>query len=230
MLRIGSRLAAALACGAVVVAGSSASPAAAANGCTGVSKCKVVSTADVDGDGRSDSVGLVQSGIGDGRLGRVQVRVRTAKGRVMTTSHDARWYGTSTWHGAARFDGRAGYELVLGSDVGAHAMFFRVIAYRNGQLTTLKAPGGAYRWAIDSAALYGAGWTRKVSSSGAVVMISTYPHQVYDHGWVIESTRYRWSNGAWARTSSDIQVMASDRAAYDAMGWRVPYLKRFPTF
>ncbi|MCB5990466.1 hypothetical protein [Janibacter melonis] len=47
---------------------------------------------------------------------------------------------------------------------------------------------------------------------------------------MIESTRYRWSNGAWARTSSDIQVMASDRAAYDAMGWRVPYLKRFPTF
>lgn len=199
---------------------------AATGVCSGVSYCKVVSRADVDGDGRADQVGLVQrSKAPQGDW--VTVRVRTAKGRTMSTSHEAWWYG-STWHGAAKVDGVAGHDLVVGTSVGAHLMTFRVITVRGGKLVTLKAPGNQYRWYIDSSYSYNEGWTRSVSK-GVVSM--TYRGAVRSTEWShrLVTTRSVWRSGAWRRVSSQTTTV-SDRTGSTVGGWRVPYLKRFPTF
>lgn len=210
----------------VAVAGApvlTTSASAATGVCTGVKSCKVVSRADVDGDGRADQVGLVQRQSYPSN-NTVTIRVRTAKGRTMTTSHRAWWYG-STWHGAAKFDGVAGYELVVGRNAGAHYRDFRVITYRGGKLVTLRAPGGDYRWPIDGSSAYNMGWTRSVSK-GVVAM--TYRGAVRRNQTKHDLTtvRYTWRSGAWRRTSTKTSVV-SNSTAYAIAGWHVPYLKRY---
>ena len=212
---------------ALSAAPAATSTAQAATGvCTGVSYCKVVSRADVDGDGRADQVGLIQRSkepMGD----RVTVRVRTAKGRAMSTTHEAWWYG-STWHGAAKVDGVAGHDLVVGTSVGAHLMTFRVITVRSGKLVTLKAPGNQYRWNIDSSYSYNEGWTRTVSN-GVVSMTYRGAVRSTPSTHRLVTTRSEWRSGTWRRVSSRTATV-SDRTGSTVGGWRVPYLKRFPTF
>lgn len=212
---------------AVSVAPAMTSGAHAATGvCTGVSSCKVVSRADVDGDGRADQVGLVQRQASpQGNI--VMVRVRTAKGRTMSTSHEAWWYG-STYHGAAKVDGVAGHDLVFGTSVGAHLMQFRVITVRGGKLATLKAPGNAYRWFIDSSYGYNEGWTRSVSK-GTVSMTYRFAMRRNESSHNLTTRRYTWRNGTW-RLASSKKTVVSDRTGSTVGGWRVPYLKRFPSF
>lgn len=200
---------------------------AATGVCSGVSYCTVVSKADVDGDGRADQVGLVQKAknpFGD----KVTIRVRTAKGRTMTSSHDAYWYG-STWHGAAKVDGVAGHDLVVGTSVGAHLMMFRVLTVRSGKLVTLKAPGNQYRWFVDSSYSFNEGWTRSVSKGtvsmtyrGAVRIDNSTRHRLV-------TARYTWRSGAW-RLASKKTTTVSGSVAGQVGGWHVPYLRRFPTF
>lgn len=219
---------AAMAVGVSMAPAALPSAGAATGVCTGVSGCTVVSRADVDGDGRADQVGVVQRGLSSPPT-KVTVRVRTAKGRTLTTSHEAWWYGRTTWHGAARMDGRAGYELVVGSSVGAHYMSFTVITYRNGRLTTLRAPGNAYRWGIDSSYSFNEGWTRTVSRAGTVAMTRRHAQRRTESTHILRTKRYIWRSGAWVRTSSRTTVV-SDRTGSTVGGWRVPYLKRYPTF
>ena len=200
---------------------------AATGVCTGVNYCKVVTRVDVDGDGRADQVGLVQRSKNPAGS-KVTVRVWTAKGRTMSTSHEAWWYG-STWHGAAKVDGVAGHDLVVGTSVGAHLMTFRIITVRSGKLVTLKAPGNQNRWTIDSSYSYNEGWTRSVSKKGVVSM--TYRGAVRSsssrHRLVI--SRYTWRSGSWSRISTQKSTV-SDRTAWNVGGWRVSPLKQFPTF
>ena len=59
--------------------------AAARNVCTGVAGCKVVAKVDVNGDGKSDQVGVVRSGTAED--GKITVRVLTAGGRLLKTSN-----------------------------------------------------------------------------------------------------------------------------------------------
>ena len=199
---------------------------AATGVCSGVSYCKVVSRADVDGDGRADQVGLVQRSKNPAGS-RVTVRVRTAKGRTMSTAHEARWYG-STWHGAAKVDGVAGHDLVVGTDVGAHLMTFRIITVRAGKLVTLKAPGNQYRWHVDSSYSFNEGWTRSVSK-GVVSMTHRIAGRSTARSHQLVTTRSVWRSGTWRRVSSRTSTV-SDRTGSTVGGWRIPYLKRFPTF
>lgn len=220
---------AAVAAAAVAVSGApmlTTSASAATGVCAGVSSCTLVSRADVDGDGRSDQVGLVQRASNPSGH-TVIVRVRTAKGRTMTTSHTAWWYG-STWHGSAKVDGVAGHDMVVGTSVGAHYMEFRVITVRSGRLVTLRAPGGAYRWGVDSSYSFNQGWTRAVSS-GKVSMTGRYAERRTGSTHDLTTRRYAWRSGAWSRNSTKKSVVSTS-TAYAAGGWRVPYLKRFPTF
>lgn len=225
---MGMKRMAAVAAAAVAVSGApvlTTSANAATGVCTGVSSCKVVSRADVDGDGRADQVGLVQR-TSYPQNNTITVRVRTAKGRTMTTSHKAWWYG-STWHGAARFDGRAGHELVVGSSAGAHARIFRVVTYRDGKLVTLKAPGGSWTWLIDGSYSMNAGWFRTTSrgkvymtSKSAMRNMSTYRHD-------LRTYKYQWKNGSWRFVSSTRNPRATTTSAYAIAGWHVPYLKTY---
>lgn len=224
MKRMAASIAVAVAAAGAPVSTTSAS--AATGVCTGVGSCKVVSRADVDGDGRADQVGLVQkttSPTGN----TVTVRVRTAKGRTMSTSHPAWWYG-STWHGAAKVDGVAGHDLVVGTSVGAHLMMFRVITVRSGKLVTLKAPGNQYRWFVDSSYSFNEGWTRSVSK-GTVSMTYRGGVRIDESRHRMATARYTWRSGAWRLATSKSSVV-SNSSAYAVGGWRVPYLKRFPAF
>lgn len=224
MKRVAATVVAAVALSGAPVAMTSAS--AATGVCSGVKSCKVVTRVDVDGDGRKDQVGLVQSRANP--MGHtVTVRVRTAKGRTMKTSHKAWWYG-STWHGSARVDGVAGRELVVGKSVGAHMMQFRVITLRRGKLVTLKAPGNAASWPIDSSYSFNHGWTRSVSK-GTVSMTSRYAQRRNASTHNLTTSRYVWRNGAWRLASSKKSVVANSKGA-TVGGWRVPGLKRYPSF
>lgn len=221
--------------GAGAITGSGAGAATGSVGssgsvCGGVEYCRVVSRADVDGDGRADQVGLVEYG-DEWVTTKSVVRVRTARGRSMSRTIEGSWPGTTSWHGAAAIDGERGYELVLGRHMGTHAMFFAVLTYRDGQLTTLKAPGGAWTWYIDSSYSYNAGWYRSTSGGLRVTAVasvrdvdstSSRPHRQ-------TTTRYRWSGGRWVKASSSVRWV-SDSTAAKPSGWHVPYLKRFPDF
>jgi hypothetical protein len=179
--------------------------------CAGVTGCKVVVQRDVDGDGRGDQVGIVQRHVDDN--GSVTVRVRTAKGKhLQITNRDVNWYGKA-WLGSAAIDGRRGAELVVGQDVGAHSMQFRVITCRQGKLVWLWAPKpfaghatGISRknWLIDSSYSFDTGIYRSVT-------IATYT----------------WRSDHWAKQSFRT-VTRGDRTAAELGGWHVKGLPRFP--
>lgn len=226
---MGMKRVAAAVVAAVALSGAPAvmtSASAAPGVCSGVKSCKVVAWVDVDGDGRKDQVGLVQSR--SNPMGHtVTVRVRTAKGRTMKTSHKAWWYG-SAWHGAAKVDGVAGRELVVGKNMGAHLMHFRVITVRRGKLVTLKAPGNSTSWPIDSSYSFNHGWTRSVSK-GTVSMTSRYAQRRNTSKHDLTTRRYVWRSGAWRLASSKKSVVTNSTGG-NVGGWRVPGLKRYPSF
>lgn len=201
------------------------SASAAPGVCSGVKSCKVVARVDVDGDGRKDQVGLVQR-TSYPQNGTITVRVRTAKGRTMKTSHKATWYG-SAWHGAAKIDGRAGRELVVGSSAGAHAKFFRVVTYRSGKLVTLKAPGGARTWWIDGSYSMNAGWFRSTSKGKVYMTSKTAVRNWSSSGHDLRTTKYQWKSNRWKRVSSTRNPRATNRSAYATAGWHVPNLKKY---
>lgn len=218
--RIGAAFVAALATGGIM-----APSAAATRGtvCTGVSGCKVVSRADVDGDGRADQVGVTTRVASSGERSTV-VRVRTARGLTLKTTTKGVWY-SNPWHGAAKIDGQPGYELVIGANAGAHAQFFRVITYRSGQLVTLKGPGNSYTWLIDSSYSFNSGWYRKTSSGRVQMTSKGAVRNVDSAGHDLRINTYQWRSGSWSRVSSSRNRHASDRAAMTIGGWHVPYLK-----
>lgn len=211
----------------VLVAGGLMAPSATAatTACSGVSGCKIVSRADVDGDGRADQVGMVSKTTSSGERSST-VRVRTAKGRVMTTTTKGLWH-PNPWHGAANIDGNPGYELVVGAHHGAHAQFFRVITHRNGRLVTLKAPGNQWTWHIDGSYSYNAGWFRNVSRGQVYMTSKGASRNQNSPGHDLRVNKYQWRNGTWSRISSSRTPRASNKAAYAAGGWHVPYLKSY---
>lgn len=210
---------------AVVVGGLSAPSASAATTvCTGVSGCKVVSTADVDGDGRRDQVGIVSKRSSSNY--RTTVRVRTAKKRLMTTSFTSYWYHARPWHGAAKMDDRNGHELVIGQSAGAHSQSFKVLTYRNGKLTTLKDPFGDSTWFIDSSYSWNAGWFR-TTSRGKVYMTSKYSSRRTSSTHDLSTYKFRAVNGTWKRVSSSHTTRASDKTVNSIGGWHVSGLKLY---
>ena len=77
------------------------------------------------------------------------------------------------WH--RRQSGVPGKEIVVGDFAGAHATQWRVVTYRKGSLVTLPPPPGSsltrsLRWATDGSYSFQLGWSRSVSSKGAVYL------------------------------------------------------------
>lgn len=209
---------------ALAIGGLAAPNAAAATTvCSGVTGCKVVSRADVDGDGRRDQVGIVNKSSSSGKRSST-VRVRTAKGRTMKTTTKGWWY-SNPWHGAAKIDGHPGSELVVVANTGAHVQFFRVITYRKGRLVTLKAPGKRQTWRIDSSYSFNFGWYRSTSKGKIYMTSKDAVRNVYSSGHDLRIKKYQWRKGAWVRVSASRTRHASDRASMTVGGWHVPHLK-----
>lgn len=201
--------------------------------CAGVSGCKVVKRVDVDGDARADQVGVVMRNLGSTNPGTVTVRVRTATNRLLsTTGTNVRWVGTAAdaWAGAAPIDGRRGAELVVGQTTGAHALWFRVITYREGRLVTLRAPKalkrtgqsrGTATWPVDGSYNAQVGVYRTTSKGRAYVRLKSAIRNNSGKGHTGWTVKYRWSGGRWKVVSARKVRYKTDNSAYKIGGWHI---------
>lgn len=216
--------------GAVVMAASTVvgAPAAQAAGgvCEGVDGCVVVTTVDVDGDGKGDQVGVVREGEPGAEEGSVTVRVRTAAGKVVSARRTtASWYGAKVWRGAATLDSRPGRELVVGYSSGAHTLFLRALTWRKGRLVDLKAPGGG-TWVIDGAYSIALGWTRAASDPAGLVR-KRYAARGQDGRMRGTISTWRHGDKGWSRKSVKRLGVISDERAYSWGGWAIRGLPRW---
>jgi hypothetical protein len=209
--------------------------AATPTACTGVSGCKIVTSSDIDGDTRNDSVGVASTGLKDDLwgVGSITVRVRTATGRVMqTTGSEVDWY-YAPYQGVAAIDGVKGNEIVVGDTAGAHALQFRVITVRSGKLVSLSPPPGSSltrssRWATDGSYSYQMGWSRTVSPNGKVTLTRKLAERqgIQKHNG--QTNTYEWKSNKWVKASSKKVVYRSDKSAYAIGGWHIRGVRVFP--
>lgn len=208
-------------------AGAATAAPAATSVCSGISGCRTVASADIDGDGRADQVGIVNGYIdgveGYAPRGNSTIHVRTATGRTMSTrTTGVTWYSTNAFFDIGSIDGRRGSEIIVGTrrgsllgDVSASGdsrraqwTEFRVITYRDGALTTLKSPvgdssSGNVRWRVYEGDYPSVGFSR--STSGGQVYLrrtSAAPKAYPSKAWTSSQTTYRWANGSWARSTT----------------------------
>lgn len=204
--------------------------------CAAVPGCARVANIDIDGDGRTDQVGVAGSKLTDG--GKIVVRVQTAAGKTLqTTGRNVRWFA-QPYFGAAPLDGNRGAEIVVGDTMGAHYQRFRVVTYRAGKLVTLKAPplvsteGGSSkptsRWNVDGSYSFNTGITRRVAEDGQVTLtLRTLERRDSGRGHTGHVTSYRWSKDRWVQKSAGSLRVSADKAAYAVGGWHVSGLRRF---
>jgi hypothetical protein len=196
--------------------------------CAGVSGCRVVASADVNGDGRADPIGLVRKGGGLGERGTLTVRVATSPGRVVSVRRPLEnWTGTP-WQGAATLDSRPGRDLMLGRQMGASAQFYQSLTWRRGALVALDAPGPDRWWGVGRSATVIGGWLRRAGDPPGVVSArvatsaagtrATYRGRV---------TTYRWTPAGWHRAGMRTVYPLSMRQVRHWAGFHVPGLARW---
>jgi hypothetical protein len=194
--------------------------------CQGVRDCKVVGRFDVTGNGRDDQVGLVNHDR-DGyiRKGRVTVRVKTDRGRLVKQRVVVRDWRGPVWFGRAALNGRAGKEVVLGADrtkyvqdgpTGEEVSFaksFHAITYSPGSdLSAARSPGGSKLWSLTSpngvrsgsgsALFYHEwGWWRK-QVNGEVRIAKRRLSTGGAAGVQSRKTVWAWRHGQWRQLSS----------------------------
>lgn len=176
---------------------------------------RVVSV-DVDGDRKSDTVTVEQSG-----PDRFVVNVVTASGKddvkQFTSTIDDDW-GIEPWYGAAKLDGRKGYELLLLTG-GNDGVRFRVLSWSGGKLVWEKAPksriGGAYDWYLADLGWARFGYRFATSAAGKryVRDFELHASGKYWKGTIVNSV---WKSGAWHKVSSKkVKLTKKQAKAYD---------------
>lgn len=204
--------------------------------CSGVSRCSVMDRADVDGDGKADSIAVVASKVDQG--GSVQVRVRTTSNGLLTqTTRDVWWFGGEpVFLGTTALDGVRGAEVVVGQSMGAHFQHFRVLTYRGGGLVWLASPKlpakthplptGPTIWAVDGSYSFNTGIARSISKTGVRVTVTALERRASGHGHAGWTSTYRWSADGWTLQSST-KVKRTTKSAYANAGWHVAGLPAF---
>lgn len=233
--RAGTAIAATAALAGGMAGAATPAHAAPAGICSGIKHCTVAKSVDVTGDGVKDTVAVVPKKIKNGNPSRVQVRVRTGTGSLLTyTDKGLRWVGTKhLFRGAARLDGRRGAELVIGHAEGAHTVFYRVLTYRHHKLVMLRKPRlpkaamDGYRddtslWVTDGSASSFEGIFRTRHHGKARVRLTTgvldWNKNKFDT-WVVT---YRWNHG-WHKISSDHRFRPPKKVAH-FWGWHTKHL------
>lgn len=223
-----------LALGSAVAATTVAVPvggaAAMTNGgvCAGLGGCRVVAHADVNGDGRVDSVGLARRGGGPGNRGALIVRVATAPGRVVSVRRPLENWGGTAWQGVATLDGRRGMDIMVGRQMGASAQFYQSVTWRHGDLVFLDAPGPDRLWGIGQSATVIGGWLRG-SKDPAGRISSRVATSASDHFPALyrgRVTTYRWSPQGWEKVRTKTVFPLSVNRARRWLGFQVPGLAR----
>lgn len=196
--------------------------------CAGVKHCHRVAVIDVDGDHRADRVGWRQLS-----KKKVQIRVATADGELRTRRVGVRyWYGGGAWGDAAWIDGRAGAELLIGSEMGAHTPQYTMLTYRNHRLVVERSPRGRYvegRWVVDSALNAYVGWHRNVGKGGRITLTYRYAwRDASGKGFHGHNVRFAWKRGDWRRVNRAARSYRNARQAAKIAGWHVGHLQRWP--
>lgn len=206
-------------------ASAAASPTSTPDACEGVSGCTVVSTADIDGDGAADSVGLKLWGTTDEGQ-KITTRVATADGEALKTFTDtSRTISTVDDHfrGAAAIDGEDGDELVLMTDLGAHTAYYQVLTYRDGALTELKDPRDRSRWMTDGSISTDFSYQRTVTADGRPKLVSREAiDEDQDGDFTLKTYSNGWKDGDWVRFSATTRTDVSPSVAHRYDGWVVP--------
>lgn len=193
--------------------------------CAGVENCRVVTSQDVDGDEVRDQVGFVAES-----KRRVVVRVKTAAGRTLRRGLDTLWFPRGEFYGAAAIDGRPGAELVVGTTMGAHTLWFTTLTVRSDRLVRLDPPGGEDEWMVDGAFSFHAGVTRRVEDGRAVVVLREAGRDGARETFSGRDRTYVWRDGGWQHRSTVRTRYRTERAASRVGGWHVRGLPRFPDF
>jgi hypothetical protein len=191
--------------------------------CRDVEQCQVVAETDVDGDGVRDQVGFVSES-----EHRVVVHVKTAGGQRMRHGMDITWFPRGEFYGAAPIDGRPGAELVVGSMMGAHTLFFTTLAVQTGRIVQLPAPGGEPEWMIDGAYSFHAGVSRRVEDGRVVVVLRDAARDGVRSRFTGRDRTYVWAHGGWRHRSTTRTRYDGERTVAKVGGWDVPGLPRFP--
>lgn len=212
-------------CGAPREAAPRAAVVPATGVCTGVQKCAVVADTDVDGDGVQDQVGFVVES-----KKRVVVRVKTATGHLLHRELSVLWFPRGEFYGAADVDGAPGSELVLGTTMGAHTMWFTTLTVRSGRLVRLPAPDGEQEWMIDGAYSFHAGVTRRVEHGQAVVVLQDAARQGLRPRFTGRDRVYVWRAGDWQHRSTARTHYRGEDSVAPVGGWHVRGLPRMPAF
>ncbi len=197
---------------------------AATSVCGSLARCHVVARTDVDGDGERDVVALARRGADGATDGSVTVRVRTSASRVAAITRNTFQWSGPLWQGAAHLDGRDGRELVVGASAGVHTRYFWVLAWRRGSLATVRAPGNARTWIVDSGNTGVMGWQR--TSSDPVGLVRRRVARLQPSGRATgRVTTYRWSSTGWSRVASRVVDPVSPDLAGRWAFWHVPGLR-----
>ncbi len=213
-------------CGAADSGREAVAPRPAAGVCDRVEQCRVVAQTDVDGDDVRDQVGFVSES-----KRRVTVHVKTASGQRLRRSLAVTWFPRGDFYGAAPIDGRPGAELVVGTTMGAHTLWFTTLSVRSGRIVRLPAPGGEPEWMIDGAFSFQAGVSRRVlPDGGVVVVLRDAARDGVASTFTGRDRAYVWRDGGWRHRSTTPTRYDSERAAGKVGGWHVPGLPRFPDF
>ena len=201
--------------------------AAGAGVCTGVIGCRVVSQADVNGDGIRDSVGIARRGASGSVYGSVIVRVKVAPRRIVQVTRKLEPFYGSPWQGASPLDGRRGAELMIGHMAGAHTQFFQALTWRDGGLVNLRAPGAQRDWVVDGAWSVALGWQRRSTDPVGTLL----RREAYRNGssstFTAKLTRYRWSSVGWQRVRTTTNARLPENAASSWGGFLIRGLQRY---
>lgn len=193
--------------------------------CRGVEKCRVVAEDDVDGDRLPDQVGLVVQS-----KRRATVLLQTADGRRLRHELQTTWFPRAEFFGTAGIDGEPGAELVVGTTMGAHTLWFTTLTVRPDGLVRLRPPGRENEWMIDGAFSFHAGVTRRVEGDRVVVVLQHAARAGQGARFTGQNREYAWRDGDWQHVRTVRTRYRNARAASSVAGWHVPGLPRFPQF
>ena len=192
--------------------------------CWDQADCTRMITTDVTGDGASDDVALV------GRLGDEthQVRVRTSGAVQTATVETPSSGGGVVWVGASGIDDVAGAELVLLSEVGAHAERNSVLTWRQDRLVIAPAPDATPEdssWWVDASA--NSNMSITCEAPGRLTLRFTYTDDDGDLFGYMQP--YESLNGSWSEVGDLAYEPLPDGPTSQYSGWYCPGLPRFAT-
>ena len=189
-------------------------------------RCIGRSDADVDGDGRVDHIGFMETKTAPATYpaqGEVKVRVVLATGAVSEFTDNDYLFGQ--WLGAADVNGDGKAEIFYMNSPGAHSFSGRVLRWDGTKLVLVRDEHGLpFEWFIDSALFYDGGFR----CTGTTMVFTVYQYQGAGDGktgpWSGSETTYSWRGGNVVKTSTR-QLTAEGRKVPDeAYGAHCPGL------